>query len=161
MMMSVVDRARSRVPRRDATGAVAVEMALVLVFILLPLLFGIMQYGLFFFAYQGGSDVTRDAARRAAVSTPVACTDFTTRVRNEIGGLRESTSSAATVTRTYAKGGGNTGTGVEVGDFVTVSVQFNSRDLGLPFVPLPNHGIVASTAQARVEYVTSPAPVSC
>ena len=160
MMMSVVDRARSRVPRRDANGAVAVEMALVLVFILLPLLFGIMQYGLFFFAYQGGSDVTRDAARRAAVSTPSRAATSPPGSATRSAAC-ESTSAAATVTRTYAKGGGNTGAGVEVGDFVTVSVRFNSRDLGLPFVPLPNHGIVASTAQARVEYVTSPAPVTC
>lgn len=165
-MSPVVADARRGLPRArrgQQRGSSAVEFALVMTFVLLPLLFGIMQYGLYFWTYQGGSDVTRDAARMAAVSSPVACTDFSSAINADLVGLKSTaaTAPAPTITRTYAKGPGNTGAGVEVGDLVTVNVSFHIKDRGLPFVPLPNHGLIASRATSRVERVTSPAPVTC
>ena len=58
--------------RQPERGAAAVEFGLVLIPFLL-LVFGIIQYGFLFYSYQGGSDVAREAARRAAVSDPVPC----------------------------------------------------------------------------------------
>ena len=56
-------RARARAGEH---GAVAVEFALVLPF-LLVIVFGSIQYGFYFWADQGGSDAARKAARLAAV----------------------------------------------------------------------------------------------
>src|SRR4051812_15361711 len=124
MRLSVA--ARSAITRRSRAqrGAVAVEFALVLLFLLLPLVFGIMQYGLYFWAFQGGSDVTRDAARRAAVGSPADCNSYVTGVRAEVSGLRAVDSPEPVVTRDYAKDAGNTEAGVvQVGDKVTVRVE--------------------------------------
>ena len=38
------------------------------------------------------------------------------------------------------------------GDFVTVSVSYQTIDLHFPFVPFINNGEVTQTAEARVEY---------
>src|SRR3954447_5442273 len=85
---------------RSDRGAAAVEFALVLV-PLLVVLFGSIQYGLYFWAYQGGSDISRSAARLAAVGKPADCATFRSTVRNQIGGMGDK--STATVTRTYTQ----------------------------------------------------------
>ena len=51
---------------RGDSGASAVEFALVSL-ILFPLLFGILQYGYYFFALQNGNSVAREAARKVSV----------------------------------------------------------------------------------------------
>ncbi|MFC6288450.1 TadE/TadG family type IV pilus assembly protein [Nocardioides sp. GCM10027113] len=138
-------------PRRVQTdhGAAAVEFALV-VPILLLLVFGIIQYGMYFWAYQGGSDIARDAVRLSAVGDPATCTDFRNEVRGQITGLTGS-GGTATITRDYDSSGD-----VLVGDKVTVTVSFTSFDLQLPFLPFVNNGRVTSTAEAMVEYVPAP-----
>jgi len=127
---------------------VAVEFALILP-ILLVLVLGIIQYGMYFYARQGGSDVTRDAARRAAVGEPPTCSAFRTMVRDNIDDVTGS-GDTATITRTYTKANPSL---VQVGDTVTVSVAFNSYDLNIPLVPIVDNGEVASTVTARVEFV--------
>src|SRR5690606_29755177 len=116
---------------RDADrGAAAVEFALV-VPVLLLIAFGLIQYGLYFWAMQAGSDFARSAARLAAVGDPASCTDFRSRVSAEIshfGGAR----GVPSVTRTYRDGPGNTADVVEVGDVVTVTIAFRTVDLGIP-----------------------------
>lgn len=139
--------------RRAESGAVAVEFALILP-VLLVLVLGIIQYGMYFYARQGGSDIARDAARRAAVGTPTTCADFRTMVRDNIDDVTGS-GSTATVTRTYTKANP---TLVQVGDTVTVTVSFTSFDLNVPLVPIVDDGTVASTVKARVEYVPSQPP---
>ena len=52
----------SRCRRRDDTGAVAVEFALLLPLLLL-LVLGTIQYGSYFYSTQAGSDIARDASR--------------------------------------------------------------------------------------------------
>jgi Flp pilus assembly protein TadG len=133
--------------RRSESGAVAVEFALILP-ILLILALGIIQYGMYFYARQGGSDVARDAARRAAVGTPSTCAAFRTMVRNNIDSLTGS-GTTATVTRTYTK---SNPTLVQVGDTVTVKVSFTSYDLNVPLVPM--------VQDSRVEYVPTQ-PQAC
>jgi Flp pilus assembly protein TadG len=133
--------------RRSDRGASAVEFALVMV-PLLALLFGAIQYGLYFWAYQGGSDIARSAARLAAVGTPADCASFTSDVKDQIGGMGDK--SSAVVTRTYTQADP---TKVDIGDTVKVTVQFKSIDLHFPFVPFINDGLVSSSAEARVDYV--------
>jgi Flp pilus assembly protein TadG len=147
--------------RRSADGAVAVEFALVMM-PLIALVFGLIQYGLYFWAMQGGSDIARSAARVAAVDdvNTYTCDAFRADVRDQINGLTGS-ASTATITRTYTDT--TAPTGVSVGDKVTVSVQFTSVDLHFPFVPFIHNGVVTSTGTARVDYVRDPdhPPVNC
>lgn len=133
---------------RNERGATAVEFALVMI-PLVALLFGLIQYGLYFWAYQGGSDIARSAARLSAVGDPATCAAFKSEIRSQIGGLA-SDASTAVVKRTYAK---TDPTQVSIGDKVTVTVQFKSLDLHFPFVPFINDGLVTAQADARVDYV--------
>lgn len=142
--------------RRDEQGAAALEFGLIMP-ILLLLVFGIIQYGLYFWAMQGGSDFARDYARRAAVGddTVNTCTNFKSVVQGDIDGfaaaetaklIRRQYIQDTSLSRTHA-------TDVVVGDRVQVEVQFKSHDLNLPFIPFIDNGLVTSTAEARVEYV--------
>lgn len=54
--------------RRRDDGAAAVEFALISTFILLPLLFGLLQYGYFFYQSTGVEHGTLQAARAASLS---------------------------------------------------------------------------------------------
>jgi len=56
-----------RRPRRSEQGAAAVEFALIAT-ILFALLFGIIQFSFWFWAWQAGGHAAREAARVAAVS---------------------------------------------------------------------------------------------
>src|SRR5687768_5644922 len=61
--------------RRTESGAVALEFALVVpIFLLLVL--GTIQFGIYFWAAQGGSTAAREAARRAAVGDFPTCSAF-------------------------------------------------------------------------------------
>jgi hypothetical protein len=146
-------RARSKAlaAQRTDNGAVAVEFALLVPLLLLVLL-GTMQYGIYFYARQGGSDVARDAARRAAVGDPVSCTDFRSTVQ---GGIDELAGSGTTdfIKRSYTTNPvGRTGD-LLPGDEVTVEVQFQSFDMNLPFIPLADDGKIYSKVKVRLEYV--------
>lgn len=148
-------------PRRER-GAVAVEFALVLP-LLLILVFGLIQYGLYFWSVQGGSSAVREAARRAAVGQLADCNAFRAYVRDRIGATSQSPSTA-TITRKYFR---LSGTPVPVaedvlpGDVVTVTVTFKSYDMNFPFVPFVNDGIVYQAADSRVEYIDSSQPEDC
>ena len=163
----LLGRPRGTRPRPEK-GAIAVEFALVLP-VLLALIFGLIQYGLYFWSMQGGSSAAREAARRAAVSEPTSCTEFKDYVKARIGGV-SSNAAAATVTRTYKRRlpaappapaswvefTPTVADPVKVGDLVSVSVRFQSYDMNFPFIPFINGGTVAQTADSRVEYVPYP-----
>jgi Flp pilus assembly protein TadG len=145
--------------RRADRGASAVEFALVFP-LLLILVFGLIQYGLYFWALQGGSDLARSGARLAAVGddSVMDCDDFESAVAGTTPGYASTT---PTVQRTYANGESNTGADVEVGDVVTVTVQFNAIDLNFPFVPFIDDGSVSQQVEARVERVDSQPEQPC
>lgn len=143
---------RYRAHRHRERGAAAVEFALVLP-ILLLLVFGIVQYGFYFWAMQGGTSAAREAARRAAVGDPAECTAFRSFVRARIASLGDE--AGATITRTYTSPEGaarTSGADVEVGDLVSVTVTFESIDLNLPFVPFIDDGVVSQSGDSRVDY---------
>lgn len=146
---------RTRRTRRDR-GAAAVEFALVMP-ILVLLVFGLIQYGLYFWAYQGGSDITRSAARLSAVSNPLTCEDFRAAIRSQIDDLN-GRGTSATITRDYSTADDDF---VMEGDTVIVHVEFTSADLNMPFLPFVNDGIVSATAQARVDFVDDGQPEEC
>ncbi len=142
--------------RRGEAGAAAVEFALILP-ILVLLLFGTMQYGFYFWARSSAAAAVREGARRVSVGDYADCTAMRSFVQNEVGGARAG--NAVTTTRSIAKGSGNTGGATQAGDTMTVTVSFNSLDIGL--IPLPLGGLVTATAVSRIESVKSPAPGAC
>ncbi len=144
--------ATPRMRRRD-DGAVAVEFALIAPLLLL-LVFGLIQYGFYFWSMQGGSSAVREAARRAAVGEPITCDDFRAYVKDRIGVTGDQDS--ADITRIYTDevtGNAVASADVEPGDVVTVRVTFNSYDMNIPFVPFIDDGVVSQSADSRVEYV--------
>ncbi len=145
---------RTRRPRGEH-GAAAVEFALIMV-PLLALVFGIMQYGLYFWSMQGGADTARYAARLASVGTPSACPAFRTQVAATLGSI-SSDANQVYVKREYP-GAGST---VDVGDTVVVTVEFRSYDLNLPFVPFIDNGVVKSSATSRVDYAPAASYPEC
>ena len=108
---------------------------------------------------QGGSTAVREAARRAAVGDFPTCTEFRTDVKDRIDSLGDE--ATAVISRSYSKGPGNTETGVEVGDVVTVSVTFRTPTMNFPIIPFLEDGKVSESADARVENVPTEAVETC
>jgi Flp pilus assembly protein TadG len=160
--LSDVTGSERRSLRRTERGAAAVEFALVVV-PLLVIVFGIVQYGFYFWAMQGGADIARDAARRAATGTPVTCADFKSAVQGKVNSL-VGTGKVVTIKRTFDQNATlsrTNPTDVVVNDTVRVQVTFKGYDFHFPFVPFVRDGIVSSTADARVEYVTTQPGLTC
>lgn len=128
--------------RGDEAGSTVVEFALV-VPILLAIMLGILQYGYHFWALETASATAREAVRRYAVGTQTACTQQEARDHAASAAL-----GAVTVTAPPAS--------PTVGQVITVTVSFQSLDMGL--FPLPHGGVVTQSASARVEYVPQTAP---
>ena len=145
---------RSR--RRTESGAAALEFALVMP-VLLVLIFGLIQYGIYFWAYQAGADAARQAARSAAVGDyPKNCTAFKKEISDALKKFKTNT---PTITRTYQKL--DSTKGVQPGDTVVVTVKYQSTNLNFPFLPFVKDGIVDQTAEARVDNVTDSTAVNC
>jgi Flp pilus assembly protein TadG len=140
---------------RDQRGAAAVEFALVLV-PLLVIVFGLIQYGLYFYASQSGSAADREAVRRVAVGDCQSDTDLTTFVKNRLGGVDVS---SLVVSRAYTDPSGASITWPanppQIGGEVVVTVTFSSLNMHFPFVPFLSNGTVTKKADARVEDTTS------
>ncbi|HEY3531054.1 MAG TPA: TadE/TadG family type IV pilus assembly protein [Nocardioides sp.] len=144
--------------RRDDGGAAAVEFALV-VPLLLVLVFGIIQYGWYFYAMQSGTSATGDALRRLTVG---ACQDngeLTALVSDDLGAALQGSLVAGPPTYKDASGA-DSATPV-AGGSVTLTVQFDTLDLHFPFLPVPDGGTVIRTQTARVEDATPAAGVTC
>jgi Flp pilus assembly protein TadG len=143
--------------RRDEGGAAAVEFALVLI-PLLYLIFGIIQYGYYFYAMQSGSSAVGDAARRIAVGNCQTLGEVQTVIYNHLGAATTASSaSGVTATVTYAKadGSGSVAAPGEIGGAVTVTATFPTLNMHFPFIPVPNNGDVTRTNVARVEDLDS------
>src|SRR6476660_9197982 len=92
---------RRSLRRRGEGGAAAVEFALVMP-LLLVLVFGIIQYGWYFYAMQAGSSAVGDAARRVAVGNCQTTAQAQTLIYNKLGcATTASSSSGVTTTVTY------------------------------------------------------------
>jgi Flp pilus assembly protein TadG len=155
-----VRRGPSRTERER--GAVAVEFALVLPFMLL-IVFGSIQYGFYFWADQGASDAARKAARLAAVGDYPDCAGFRSSIRSDISSLGDEVH--ATINRSYQSDAGvvraTDGSNVLIGDYAIVNVSFKTFDFNFPFLPFVDDGRVSSTAKARVENLNDGKPTSC
>jgi Flp pilus assembly protein TadG len=143
--------ARRRTTREG--GAAAVEFALVSV-LLITLLFGILQYSLYFWSLQSGANAAREAARQAAVGE-LTCTEFEDAVLDNAQG--EDTTQPIVAARTYYTDASmaTQANPAVVGGVVKVTVSFHSFDLNFPFIPFIDGGVVAEQGVARVENVTA------
>jgi Flp pilus assembly protein TadG len=143
-----------RSERRDNRGAAAVEFALVMPFLLL-IVFALIQYGLYFYSAQTGSNTVNVAARQLTVGNCDTATELNTLVNNRLGSAQVGT---ATVTRNYYDIGGAPlgilATNAKIGGTVKVEITFDSIDLNFPFVPFLDNAKVYRTVTARVEDTT-------
>jgi len=142
--------------RGDEHGAAAVEFALILIPILY-LVFGLIQYGWYFYAMQSGSSAVGDAARRIAVGNCQTVAEVQTLLKNNLGAATTaSTPSGITTTITYtATDGSSMSAPGQIGGSVTVTASFPSLNMHFPFIPVPDGGTVTRTNVARIEDLDS------
>jgi Flp pilus assembly protein TadG len=132
---------------RDS-GAAAVEFAIVSL-LFFYLVFGVLQYGFYFFQLQSGSAAARHGARLASVgidTDALGCTAFIGQVEGQVG--------SAAPTDVTVTVGFEDPPDVDVGESVTVTVAFPITKFGFPFIPLPGDTI-SQQATARIEKVES------
>jgi Flp pilus assembly protein TadG len=127
-------------------GAAAVEFAIVSL-LFFYLVFGVLQYGFYFFQLQSGGSAARYGARLASVGIPspgiADCTAFRNAVKDQVGTVSPAD---ITVQLIFAP------TPPVIGGSATVVVTYPITRFGFPFVPLPGDTI-ATQATARVEQV--------
>ena len=149
-------RLRARRPwrRRGDRGATALEFGLVAPLMLL-LVFGLIQYGYLFWALTTASANAREAARKLAVGQ-----DWAACVQPRVAELSGQPALSTVVsTFRWTDGSGTTLTRpVQRGDYVEVTVGFDSLDLHLPFLPIPAGGHVEEKARRQVENVPDSPP---
>jgi Flp pilus assembly protein TadG len=150
---------RRSMPCRQEHGAAAVEFALVMP-LLLVLVFGVIQYGMYFFAMQTGTSAANQAVRRLSVGD---CQDVDAELKpflySRLRTAMEGTQDAVNPAVTWTKADGTT-VGQETGGSVQLIVSFPAMDMHFPFIPVPNNGTVTRTVDARVED-TSPEAGGC
>lgn len=141
--------------RRDEGGAAAVEFALVML-PLLWILFGLIQYGWYFYAMQTGTSAVGDAVRKVTVGDCQSDADLQTFITNRLGAAK-SGSTAVSVTRTYKKLNA-AGDAFEddsapgtIGGKVTIEVTFQTLNMHFPLIPVPNGGQVERQSTGRME----------
>lgn len=130
-----------RARRSSDDGAAAVEFAIVSV-LLLTILFGILQYGYFFFQSTGIEHAAREGAREAAVGGTAT---LNATVANA------APAGTATTTTVCYRDLDSPANGYSRGDTIEVSVAWEPLRLGLPFVPFLSPGNLNEEAVARVE----------
>lgn len=137
---------RSRV--RKESGAAAVEFALVAV-ILLTLITGVIQFAIYFWAYEVGAHAAREGARQYAVN-PCGGSTNVALIKSRVGSAAASYPAgdpSATIS-------GQTAGVIEVGDEATVTLEFKTHVIGGLLPALPT---IKKVAVTRIEYV----PVGC
>lgn len=133
---------RAKWPRqRRETGAAAVEFGLISI-LLLALIIYVMQFAIWFWAYQVGAHAAREGARVGAVNP---CDTLAIR---DTAALRVGSASNATPSVNVTR----SATPLKVGDEVTVEVTFSTHTIAAGFLPFPLPSI-DKTATARVENV--------
>ncbi|MCM0619231.1 TadE/TadG family type IV pilus assembly protein [Nocardioides bruguierae] len=133
-------RQQLRRGRHEERGAAAVEFALVAI-ILVTLVFGIIQFSLYFWAWQSAGNAARSAARAGAVD-PCDTAAVQTAATNALAGTpTDGAPAGVTVTPPSP---------VEVGSDLTVTITFDALDLG--FFPFLDPAIDKSVT-TRVEHV--------
>jgi hypothetical protein len=125
---------------------------------MLYLVFGLIQYGWYFYAMQSGSSAVGDAARRIAVGNCQTTAEVKTVIFNHLGPATTASSSGGittTIIYTKADGSGPAVSPGEIGGAVTITATFPTMNMHFPFIPVPNGGDVTRTNVARIEDIAS------
>jgi len=124
--------------RKDQRGAAAVEFALVLP-IFIFLVFGIIQYGFYFWTAETANSAAREAARRVVVGDCWDSTKMTNFVKKQAP--KATTASRSATPSTLA-----------IGNAITITVTANGNVMN--FWPMPNSGVITREYVARMEVDT-------
>ena len=135
--------------RRGQNGAAAVEFALI-VTPLLVLCFGMIQYGMYFYSAQVGSNTANAVARQLSVGNCQASGALQSFVDGQLGAAK---TASASITTAFVNADGTAATAstVTTGGTVTVNISFDTLNMNFPFVPFLDDPTVDRTVQARVE----------
>jgi Flp pilus assembly protein TadG len=139
--------------RRGQSGAALVEFALILVPFLL-LIFGLIQYGIYFYAAQTGSHAANSAIRQLSVGKCTDSAELLSFVNAELGS--SAVDGSTTVETAYLMSDGDEAadaSAVDVGGMVKLTVTFETINLHFPLLPYLDDGTVTREVDARVEYV--------
>ena len=126
----------TRLRRGNEQGAAAVEFALIMP-ILLVLLFGIIQYGWYFYVAQNTSGAASNVARKLEVGDCWASGQAQTFAHNQSAQVTALTTSPSVTTSP------------DPGTAFTVTVTANGKILS--FLPVPGNGVITRTVSAQVE----------
>jgi hypothetical protein len=144
---SRLERARTQ---RDEHGAAAVEFALV-VPILFLIIFGIVQYGIYFYDAAGSRTGVREAARQGVVKSFLPCGTATTdydklkcNTEDMIEAVAGDTYVKVSAPEGWAKGK----------RLVVCSIVKTDGAIG--FLPMPNDGVIMSKTQMSIEVDGAP-----
>jgi len=122
----------------------AVEFALVFP-IVFVVMFGIVQYGIYFWGRSTAAASARESARQLAVGTDWTCSHD--QAVSKINGAGKN----AVVTRKYL----NASNTARIGDLVEVTVT--AKTLAPTLLPVPDGGAITEIATARVENIPTTA----
>ncbi len=139
--------------RRTESGAAAVEFALILVPFLV-MIFGLIQYGIYYYSAQTGSHTANAAVRQLSVGNCQDANTLKSYVEQELGAAAKS--GTTVVSTTYQNVDGSTpaapqSQNVTVGGNVKLTLTFESINLHFPLLPFVKDARVSRTADARVE----------
>ena len=132
---------------RSETGAAAIEFALVFPLVF-AVMFGIIEYGVYFWGRSTAAASARESARQLAVGTKWVCSQAEAKDKANLAG------NGVVVTMRYVNA---TNTPV-VGD--TVEVTVTAKTLAPTLLPIPDGGRIREVATARVENIPTD-PLDC
>ena len=133
--------------RRSERGAMTVELALVFP-IVFVVMFGIIQYGVYFWGLSTTAASARESARQLSVGTDWTCS------KAQAIEKANQAASGADATMRYV----NDAKAAKIGDLVEVTVT--AKSLAPSFLPLPGRGEITEVATARVSNIP-PSPLGC
>jgi hypothetical protein len=132
---------------RSERGTVTIEFALVFP-VVFAVMFGIIQYGIYFWGRSTAAASARESARELAVGTDWTCS------HNEAVDKANGAGSGSVVTMRYV----NASNKAVIGDLVEVTVT--TKSLAPNLLPLPGNGAITEVATARVSNIPTTA-LSC
>ena len=123
---------------------------------LLVLCFGMIQYGMYFYSAQVGSNTANAAARQLSVGNCQGAGALQSYVDGQLGAAK---TASATITTDYVNADGTApaappAANVTTGGTVTLTIEFDTLNMNFPFVPFLDDPTVERTVQARVEDTT-------
>jgi Flp pilus assembly protein TadG len=122
--------------------------------VMLPLLFlvlGIVQYGVYFWSMNSGSNAVGDAVRRMSVGDCQTAAERQHFLRVRLGNATTSPESAIATTVVYLDPSGITTPSAQIGGTVRLTATYDAPDFHFPFIPVPGDGEISRTFDARIE----------